>query len=264
MLKFYKYHGAGNDFILIDMRENPVNLNQECIAFLCHRQKGIGADGLMLLQGSDRFDFEMKYYNSDGNESTMCGNGGRCITSFAYDRGITKSNYTFKAIDGLHDAKILDINNQEKTIELHMIDVNSILKKDNHMEINTGSPHHLNFVDDCKNINVFEEGQKIRYSKDFASNGINVNFIEEHGQKLFVRTYERGVENETLACGTGVTAAAIASAIRQNFKYNCFEIQTLGGQLKVEFKIQSKENFTQIKLTGPAKFVYEGEIELSC
>jgi diaminopimelate epimerase len=264
MLKFYKYHGAGNDFILINAIKEKIQLSNESVAFLCNRHMGIGADGLMLLLPSEKHDFEMKYYNSDGKEGSMCGNGGRCIVSFAYDMGIQKEEYCFWASDGKHHAKILQIENNEKTIDLQMIDVDKVISKDDHTEIDTGSPHHLNFVEDAKMINVFEEGRKIRYSSDFKEEGINVNFIEEQENKLFVRTYERGVENETLACGTGVTASAIASSIRQNLKYNTFNIQTPGGKLKVEFEIKSPTQFTNIRLTGPATFVFKGEIELPC
>ncbi len=262
MLKFYKYHGAGNDFILINAIEHKVALSTKSIALLCDRHKGIGADGFMLLLPSAQYDFEMKYYNSNGKEGTMCGNGGRCISSFAYDMGIQKEAYCFRAIDGKHRARILDIKSTEKIIELQMMDVDSIKNREDHLEINTGSPHHLNFVNNAKKLNVFEEGRKIRYSTDFKEEGINVNFIEEQENELFVRTYERGVENETLACGTGVTAAAIASSIRQAYKYNSFHIETLGGSLKVEFNIESAQRFTNIRLTGPATFVFKGEIDL--
>lgn len=261
MLKFFKYHGAGNDFILFDTRDIEIDLKVNEIAFLCDRHKGIGADGLMLLQHSDDYDFEMKYFNSDGNESTMCGNGGRCIVSFAFDVGVQKAEYQFQAIDGLHHARILQLDRNEKIIELGMIDVDSVINE-NDFIINSGSPHHLNFLKDIKDLNVNEEGQKIRYSQKFKKEGINVNFIEEQGNELFVRTYERGVENETLACGTGVTAAAIASSIRQNLKLNEFHIKTLGGNLNVKFDIKSATHFTNIKLTGPATFVYQGEIEI--
>ena len=263
MLAFYKYHGAGNDFILIDGRKNPVQLSQPQIAFMCNRQKGIGADGLMLFKDSKNYDFEMKYYNSNGNEGSMCGNGGRCIVSFAYDLGIKKTEYQFMAIDGLHHSRILNSSILERTIELDMIDVDSIsIENDTIYIIDTGSPHYLIFVENIKEIKVFDEGKKIRRSDRFKAEGINVNFIEEKGNQLFVRTYERGVENETLACGTGVTAAAIASSIRQNLKYREFNIETLGGNLKVCFDIQSPYHFTNVKLTGPTSFVYQGEIDI--
>lgn len=261
MLSFFKYHGAGNDFILIDARENEIILSNQEIAFLCDRHKGIGADGLMLLNRSAEYDFEMKYYNSDGNESTMCGNGGRCIVSFAFDVGVQKAEFEFTAIDGLHHARILQLDRNEKIIELGMVNVDSVLNNENFI-INTGSPHHLNFRENIRDLNVFEEGRKIRYSDKFRTEGINVNFIEEQGNKLFVRTYERGVEDETQACGTGVTAAAIASSIRQDLKYSEFQVKTPGGELKVSFKIDSPTNFTNIKLTGPAAFVFKGEIDL--
>jgi len=261
MLRFYKYHGAGNDFILIDERNNQLNLNTKEIAQLCDRHKGIGADGLMLLNHSNKYDFEMKYFNSDGRESTMCGNGGRCIVSFAFDIGIQKAEYQFIAIDGFHQAKILELSRTEKIIELGMIDVNTSSNNKDFI-INTGSPHHLNFLNNIKDLNVNAEGKKIRYSNTFNEEGINVDFIEERENELFVRTYERGVENETLACGTGVTAAAIGSTIRQGLKYNEFNIKTLGGELKVKFDIQSSTQFTNVRLIGPATFVFQGDIEI--
>ena len=263
MLAFSKYHGAGNDFILIDGRKIHPNLNQKQIAFMCNRQKGIGADGLMILLDSKEYDFEMKYYNSDGLEGSMCGNGGRCITSFSWDCGIQKENYHFLAIDGEHQAKILKHAATEKIVELEMGDVNEVISKADHFEMNTGSPHYLKFHSEIKELNVFEEGRKIRYSNEYRENGININFIEEQGNQLFVRTYERGVENETLACGTGVTAAAIASAVRQKGQFQHFEIETLGGKLQIDFDMIDASHFRNIRLTGPATFVFEGKVDLT-
>lgn len=260
MLNFSKYHGTGNDFILADARKIIQFLTKQQIAFLCDRRLGIGADGLILLLHSDSYDFEMQYYNSDGEESTMCGNGGRCISSFAYDIGINQREFVFKAVDGFHKSKILKIEDQKKIIELEMSNVTTIEIKEHYFNIDSGSPHHVRFVKNAHEIAVAEEGKRIRNSKAFLEEGINVNFVEEKSDNLFVRTYERGVEDETLSCGTGVVAAAIASSIRQNLSISQFEIETLGGKLKVDFDIISNNQFKNIKLTGPATFVFSGLI----
>lgn len=262
MIQFYKYHGAGNDFILFNAIENPVDFQEDFIEELCHRQFGIGADGLMILLPSNEYDFEMKYYNSNGQEGSMCGNGGRCLISFAYDMGIQNEIYTFKAIDGLHKGRILEITDKEKTVELEMIDVNNIQCIDQKYVLDTGSPHYIEFRENVKDIDVFAEGQGIRYSEVFEEEGINVNFVEVQEDKIFVRTYERGVENETLACGTGVTAAAIATSIQQQLKYKSYDIQTLGGNLQVKFESVDSKEFTNILLIGPAKYVFTGAIDL--
>ncbi|MCK5776461.1 MAG: diaminopimelate epimerase, partial [Bacteroidales bacterium] len=230
MIQFYKYHGAGNDFIMLNLLDEDVVLSQDHIKQLCDRHKGIGADGLMLLMASEEYDFEMKYYNSDGGEGSMCGNGGRCMVSFAYDMGLVQDDYEFMAVDGLHKAYIKEINGKQKQIKLQMSDVDRVATIDGKMVMDTGSPHYLDFRDKVKDINVFEEGKAIRYSDSFKENGVNVNFIESNGNQLYVRTYERGVEDETLACGTGATAAAIASCIRQKLQYKDFDIKTEGGE----------------------------------
>lgn len=261
-MTFYKYHGAGNDFIIFNMMNHLTELSSQQIALLCNRYKGIGADGLMLLLPSSEADFRMKYYNSNGLEGTMCGNGGRCIISFARDMGIITETYNFLTIDGLHHGRILSKNGNEKIVELQMSDVDDIQSINKVMVIDTGSLHYLDFQQEIERIDVYAEGKKIRNSKTFIQEGINVNFIEENQNHLFVRTYERGVENETLACGTGVTAAAIASSIRQNLKYLNFDIKTLGGQLQVRFKSNDGKKFTEVFLTGPAQFVFEGSIDL--
>lgn len=262
MEHFYKYHGAGNDFILFNFMEHKFELSQEQIVHLCDRNKGIGADGLMMLLPSKEYDFIMKYYNSDGKEGSMCGNGGRCILSFAYDMGIKRDDYQFIAIDGVHEGRILKKKGKRKTIEIKMNDVSNIKVNKSFTELNTGSPHYIKFDENAKDLDVVKKGQKIRYSKKYLEEGINVNFVQYDKQKLFVRTYERGVENETLACGTGVTAAAIAACIQQELKYKSFQIETLGGALKVKFKTTNGKDFKHIFLTGPAEFVYEGRIEI--
>lgn len=256
-LHFYKYHGTGNDFILLDNRKQDIQLDTRQIAHLCHRHYGIGADGLMLLETADGYDFRMVYYNSDGNESTMCGNGGRCITAFAHRLGIIKEQTSFIAIDGIHTATI----NNDHSISLHMQDVQNIDIREGYTILNTGSPHYVLWVNDVKNTDVYFEGQKIRNSRPFQPDGINVNFVQLLDGQLWVRTYERGVEDETLSCGTGVTATAIAATAKAtgNFETN---IHTPGGTLKVSFTKTTPLSATDVILSGPTKFVFEGDTEL--
>jgi diaminopimelate epimerase len=256
-ISFYKYQGTGNDFIIFDNRNNDVPaLTSKKIKRLCDRRFGIGADGLMLLGKKEGYDFEMIYYNADGNESSMCGNGGRCLLRFAYSMGIHKSLYKFWAIDGEHEAEIDEQNN----IRLKMKDVNTVEEHATYSVLNTGSPHFIKFARNVKDIDVLETGRDVRYSKAFEAEGINVNFVETINEdSIFVRTYERGVEDETLSCGTGVTAAALMSAHNDN-GFNKVNVSTPGGQLSVEFNKNSPHNFTDIWLCGPADFVYVGEI----
>jgi diaminopimelate epimerase len=251
-IHFSKYQGTGNDFIIINNFKNSIVLTTDQIAFLCNRKFGIGADGLMLLNSKDGYDFEMIYFNADGRESSMCGNGGRCLVQFAYDEGLQKKEFSFIAIDGKHDAII-----EKSFVQLKMQDVAGVefLKED--FVLNTGSPHYVHKVNDIASVNVFEEGRKIRYSEAFNSNGINVNFLQQHQNHIEVRTYERGVEDETLSCGTGVTACALVSA--HNNGENYVHVKTPGGNLAVSF--HKKENkFENIWLIGPATFVFKGEI----
>lgn len=257
-LNCYKYQGTGNDFVLIDNRDNSISLSTEQIKWLCDRRFGIGADGLMLLELSPNVDFKMVYYNSDGNESSMCGNGGRCITAFARHIGVIENKAKFLAIDGLHDAYI-----NEDWVSLKMNDVRQIEIGDDYFYLNTGSPHYVKVVSDIENFDVKNEGEAIRYNKRFEEEGTNVNFIEKTDNELFVRTYERGVENETLSCGTGVTAAALVAAISgvSTTKNNCI-IKTLGGTLNVKFEKVLENTFYNIWLEGPATFVFKTEIEL--
>jgi diaminopimelate epimerase len=256
-ISFYKYQGTGNDFIIFDNRNNDLpTLTSKKIKRLCNRRFGIGADGLMLLSKKEGYDFEMIYYNADGNESSMCGNGGRCLVRFAYSMGIHKSMYKFFAIDGEHEAEI----DEENTIRLKMKDVNAVEEHSTFSVLNTGSPHFIKFARNVKDIDVVETGRDVRYSKAFEVEGINVNFVETINEdSIFVRTYERGVEDETLSCGTGVTAAALMSAHNDN-GFNKVNVSTPGGQLSVEFNKNSPHNFTDIWLCGPADFVYVGEI----
>lgn len=259
-LKFSKYHGTGNDFIIVDNRKKTVSLNQQEVARLCHRRFGIGADGLMLLlPGRDNTDFEMVYYNADGNESTMCGNGGRCIVAFAFRLNIIKNITRFRAIDGLHEAIVTAPDH----VRLKMIDVNNIEANADFCFLNTGSPHYVKFVNEITQIDVYQEGKKIRYSDRFRNEGTNVNFVQDLGDKIYVRTYERGVEDETLSCGTGVVAASISTHwLKKGGNGNHkVQIETSGGILTVNFNYHMGR-YTDIWLEGPATFVFEGEIEI--
>ena len=254
---FYKYQGTGNDFIIMDNRSSNIELSKLQVSKLCDRHFGIGADGLMLMNNHAEYDFEMKYYNADGNESSMCGNGGRCMVQFAYDLGLHKREYFFTAVDGEHKASIED----NGWIDLKMADVNGVETADfADYILNTGSPHYVKSVTSIWNYNVVKEGREIRYSKRFSKQGINVNFTEtdEEGN-ICVRTYERGVENETLSCGTGVTAAALVFAHNDN-GFNRVEVKTLGGYLAVEFDKTGETSFKNIWLCGPAALAFSGEV----
>lgn len=258
-LTFYKYQGTGNDFVIFDNRNNQVGaLTTKQVKHLCDRRFGIGGDGLMLLSSKAGYDFEMIYFNSDGNESSMCGNGGRCLVQFAHHMGILKNTYHFLATDGEHDAEI-DMNG---IVRLKMKNVDKVDIHGSHAILNTGSPHFVKFASDVDNIDVFETGREIRYSPEFAKEGINVNFVESFDEdSILVRTYERGVEDETYSCGTGVTASALVSAHNEN-GFNRVEVKTPGGHLSVEFDKLDDEHFENIWLCGPAQLVFKGEIEL--
>ncbi|MBN1199837.1 MAG: diaminopimelate epimerase [Bacteroidales bacterium] len=314
-LAFSKYHGTGNDFILIDNRGGNIRLTRDQIALLCDRHLGIGADGLMFLNTREGYDFGMSYYNSDGNESTLCGNGGRCITAFARSLDLIKFNARFTAIDGEHTAEIINKIGEITSIRLKMSDIDkskiqelkskiqnpkskiiyhtsSLVPRPSSFVINTGSPHCLIFMEDTSAIDVGQEGRKIRYDTVFEPEGTNVDFVQIlENNHLFVRTYERGVEDETLSCGTGVTAAALAYAIiklqamrheahgidhqASGIRYpasrigveipgtrDSIRIETRGGLLTVTFRHEA-DRFTDIWLEGPAEFVFKGEIEVN-
>lgn len=259
-IDFFKYQGTGNDFVILDNRDNRYNsLTGDQVAKLCDRRFGIGADGLMMLNNHPTLDFQMIYFNADGNESTMCGNGGRCLVKFASDMGMLRTTYRFLAIDGEHEAEI----NTDGTVALKMNDVKHIRYEYGNYILNTGSPHYIEFSNDVMRLDVFKKGRQIRYSNEFSKEGINVNFVEQTSDpdRIIVRTYERGVEAETLSCGTGVTAAALVCHHNDN-GFNRVEVQTRGGELSVEYD-KFGESFHNIWLNGPAQRVYTGVIQLT-
>jgi diaminopimelate epimerase len=258
--KFFKYQGTGNDFIIADNRQGQYSfLTTSQIEKMCNRRFGIGADGLMLLNNKDGYDFEMKYYNADGKEGSMCGNGGRCMTKFAYHTGIHRDVYRFLASDGPHEAEI----DTDNIVSLKMKDVKTIRKFHNDYIVDTGSPHYIKLVSNVMEIDIFKKGYEIRHSKEFEEEGINVNFVEQETEadKITVRTFERGVEDETYSCGTGVTAAALVCYHNEN-GFNDVEVKTLGGSLSVEFDKTGDNHFENIWLCGPAEKVYEGTVEV--
>jgi diaminopimelate epimerase len=256
---FYKYQGTGNDFVILDNRDKKYDgLTKEQVHFLCDRRFGIGADGLMLLNSLPGYDFEMKYYNADGRESSMCGNGGRCLTKFAHDIGIIVSDYKFMAIDGEHESTI----HTDGIVALKMNDVDHVHYDRGNFVLNTGSPHFVTLANDVMHLDVFKKGREIRYNNEFKEQGINVNFVQqtEEPDKIIVRTYERGVEDETYSCGTGVTASALVCYHNDN-GFNRVEVQTKGGDLSVEYD-KIGESFKNVWLNGPAIKVFEGTIEI--
>lgn len=258
-INFFKYQGTGNDFVILDNREKKYDeLTSKQIKHLCNRRFGIGGDGLMMLALKEGYDFEMIYFNADGKASSMCGNGGRCLVKFAYNMGILKSTYHFIAVDGDHLADI----GIDQIVKLKMKDVTHVDEHSTYAILNTGSPHFVKFATDVMNIDVVETGREIRHSKEFKEEGINVNFVESVDEdSIFVRTYERGVEDETMSCGTGVTAAALMSA-HNDKGFNRVEVKTPGGFLSVEFEKMDDHHFENIWLCGPAEFVFKGEIEI--
>ncbi|MBT8296064.1 MAG: diaminopimelate epimerase [Gramella sp.] len=257
-LTFYKYQGTGNDFVMVDNRELKISKNDtKLIKHLCDRKFGIGADGLILLENSEDYkdDFKMVYFNADGNESSMCGNGGRCLVAFAKFLGIVGDSARFTAIDGIHMATI-----KNDMVSLKMQNVEGIDVKDDYLFLNTGSPHHVIFSDRIGTKDVKMEGAAIRYSDLYGEAGTNVNFVEEISSETFsVRTYERGVEDETLSCGTGVTAVALAAFESKKTTAEKINLKTPGGELSVTFK-KTENGYKDIWLSGPAKQVFKGEI----
>lgn len=254
--KFYKYQGTGNDFVMIDNRQQKFDKNNtKLVADLCDRRFGIGADGLILLENHDEYDFKMVYYNSDGNESTMCGNGGRCLVAFAKQLGVISDSAIFEAIDGLHHASI-----EGDIVRLQMQDVASVLKNEDYIFLDTGSPHHVQFEDAIDSFEIKAKGSKIRYGAPYFEEGSNVNFVKKIDNDAFrLRTYERGVEDETLSCGTGATATAIAMHHLGETKKQHISIQVEGGELQVSFNVENGI-YKDVWLIGPAKLVFEGVI----
>ncbi len=258
-LEFYKYQGTGNDFVMIDNRSNTFpKENTKLVARLCDRRFGIGADGLILLDNDTDSDFRMVYYNSDGNLSSMCGNGGRCLVAFAKQLNVIQNQTTFIATDGLHHATVAD----DGIVSLQMIDVAEIKNTPDYSFLNTGSPHHVQLVADLEHYSVKENGAAIRYGALYGQQGSNINFVKKIDETTFsLRTYERGVEDETLACGTGATAVAIAMNATGQTNSNVINLNVEGGKLAVSFdKVDDK--YTNVFLKGPAEFVFKGTIEI--
>ena len=258
-LTFHKYQGTGNDFILIDNRKGIFSSDNDAVAKLCDRHFGIGADGLLLIETTEGYDFRMVYFNSDGSAATMCGNGGRCIAAFANRLGIVGTNAHFLAADGQHYAKIEVLDNLCTQVELSMNDVIPADMGEHFVVLNTGTPHFVRFVEEPDSIDLMTEGAKIRYAPDYAPVGINVDFARYAIDQIYVRTYEKGVEAETLSCGTGVTASAIAASLLTGRE--SYQVTTRGGKLAVAFE-RNGVTFTNIRLSGPATFVYSGETEI--
>jgi diaminopimelate epimerase len=258
-LNFQKYQGTGNDFILIDNLNGAWDsLGINAIKKLCNRNFGIGADGLIKINSSAQYDFEMDYYNADGTKS-FCGNGARCAVTFLYDNIIFKNKFVFSAIDGMHEAEIT-----ENSVALKMNKTTFEVQPNEPFVLNTGSPHFVKYVSELEQLDVFNEGRKIRYASPFEQDGINVNFVKPLSpHSISIRTYERGVENETLSCGTGATACAIVQAVQmQLFGEQKIDIEVAGGSLQVAFNRVNPKNFIEIKLIGPAMKVFEGKIEI--
>lgn len=258
--EFYKYQGAGNDFVIIDNREAFFPKEDHLlIRRLCDRRFGIGADGLMLLEPSVIGEFRMLYFNADGLPGSMCGNGGRCMVSFARSLGLFEQFTEFEFNGDLYEARM-----DGDKVSLNMLDVESIDAFDEHVFLDTGSPHHVTFTENLNETDVIGEGRRIRHGEPYNESGTNVNFVEQISENTFrVRTYERGVEDETLSCGTGVTAVALASFYLGKTSSHKVDIRTRGGNLDVEFSFDpDKDRFSQIILSGPATFVFKGKIEI--
>jgi len=258
-IKFYKYQGTGNDFVMIDNRDEKFPKNDtKLIGQLCDRRFGIGADGLILLENDNSTDFRMVYYNSDGNQSSMCGNGGRCLVAFAKSLNVIEKETTFIATDGLHHATIFE----DGIVSLQMKDVADIKVTPGYVFLDTGSPHHIEIVDDLENLDVKSRGSKIRNGELYGEKGSNVNFVKQVDDKTFsLRTYERGVEDETFSCGTGATATAIAMRVLGKTNSDVIQLNVEGGKLEVSFH-SSDNKFKDVFLKGPATFVFSGTIEV--
>lgn len=259
---FYKYQATGNDFVIIDDRDELFDIsNQALISRLCNRRFGIGADGLILIRSRHGYDFKMIYFNADGNEGSMCGNGGRSAAAFASNLFPEKFSLDFLAYDGKHAAEIKHISPQTSMVKLKLCDVMKPQKLNGDFILDTGSPHYIKFVENLSETDVIRTGREIRNFDQFKPKGINVNFVKADTSSIQVRTYERGVEDETLSCGTGVTASAIASYFSGKITVNPVDVNTPGGKLIVSFK-EEADLFSEVWLEGEASKVFEGEIDL--
>ncbi len=259
-IHFQKWQATGNDFIIVDNRNKILkNLSSEWISMICDRNFGVGADGFMFIQNHQNLDFEMRYFNADGNEAEMCGNGARSIIGFARSLGIIADSTTFQAIDGIHNGWIT----RQDHYRIKMVDVDVINSVDRGLFLNTGVPHLVIVTADPDQIAIVKQGREIRYSKEFAPDGTNVNFIDNRSDIIRMRTYERGVENETLSCGTGAVASAIATEYMNNSGKSKYEVQASGGLLKISFNRSDTDQFRDIYLEGEAKMVFKGDIVVS-
>jgi len=260
-IQFYKYQGTGNDFVIIDDRQQLLpDVEPLLYQKLCNRRLGVGADGVILLRNHPNFDFEMKYYNANGNEGSMCGNGGRCIVSFANKLGIIDTNTDFLACDGAHKGKV-----ENQRIHLLMNNVDKYSKKNHDYDLDTGSPHYVQFIKDLAGFDIFGQGYAIRNNETYKEKGTNVNFVEiVKDNQLEIATFERGVEDVTWSCGTGVTAASIAYLIHtesENGEHH-ISIKTKGGDLAVKLTKSTPSLFENIWLIGPAENTFSGTIEI--
>jgi len=259
-IAFDKYHGTGNDFVMLDVRNQSIPEDPGTIAYLCHRRFGIGSDGLIMLGKSKEYDFSMRYFNSNGKEASMCGNGGRCIIAFANKLGIINDKAVFEAVDGIHRAHILANDGNTSIVKLQMGDVAGSEWNDDEIFLDTGSPHLVKLTSNLKELDVNTVGRHLRVQERFGPEGTNVNFIEKGGNGLHIRTYERGVESETYSCGTGATAAALAWSLKDDAE-SPVNLECLGGTLRVHFE-RTGTDFKDIYLEGPAERVFSGEIEI--
>ncbi len=263
-IEFYKYHGTGNSFILIDNRSGDVNLDAEKIRFLCDKNFGIGSDGLIFMNSHSQYDFEMKFYNPDGSEATFCGNGGRCVVAFAKYLKIIDNKTLFWAKDGLHEAYF-----RGDDVVLKMIDVEDIRAFDDLFYVNTGTHHAVKFVDDVAAVEIMDIAPPIRYSKEFEPHGTNVNFVQKCENSIKVRTYEKGVEQETLSCGTGVVASALVYSFVADANRNFTEkivqksvkVEASGGDLTISFE-RTDKGFQNIFLQGNAVQIFKGSLSV--
>lgn len=260
-IAFKKFHGAGNDFILIDNRDASIILDNKQIAILCHRHYGIGADGLIFLDSDSVYDFGMRYYNSDGQLASMCGNGARCVVAFASSLALFQNSTTFVTTDGLHTADIEMSADNQWSVSVSIADSVRPISYTDGFFVNTGVPHFVVFVEKNADIDVNVLGRALRNDSRFAPEGVNVNFVEVVESGLSIRTYERGIEGETLACGTGATAAALAFASKEQLSSGVIPVRALGGDLAVSFTSEPSK-FSMLRLVGPVEAVFEGTIVL--